>query len=276
MTASAARLDMAAVAGSVLPAIGTTLARNPVAVGGTTAFLVILFYVSANAIWNQPFPHPEPLLQTRVRLERTPVPVEAPRRSEAPAVEQPTMASLPETAPETTRSIPQPDNRILRAQQALKDLQLYTGDVDGLNGPRTRKAVAAFQQSAGLAPTGTVDDALLASLFRPAAAPAPARPETPAQPVPTPVAAPRTRPAAAAPQVAKPVPVASDTVGQADVVKIQAGLRAFGHEGIEIDGVLGERTKAAIREFQNLFGLPVTGTPDTALLAKMGEIGLTD
>ena len=59
-------------------------------------------------------------------------------------------------------------------------------------------------------------------------------------------------------------------------MKIQAGLKAFGNDGIEIDGVIGARTKAAIREFQALFGLPETGEPDPAVYAKMREIGLTN
>ena len=40
--------------------------------------------------------------------------------------------------------------------------------------------------------------------------------------------------------------------------------------------MVGARTKAAIREFQSLFGLPETGEPDEAVYAKMREIGLTN
>ncbi len=42
------------------------------------------------------------------------------------------------------------------------------------------------------------------------------------------------------------------------------------------DGVVGARTKAAIKEFQSLFGLPATGEPDEAVYVKMREIGLTN
>src|SRR5690606_39370407 len=38
-------------------AVGGLISSNPVLVGGSTAFLVTLFYVSANALWYQPFPH---------------------------------------------------------------------------------------------------------------------------------------------------------------------------------------------------------------------------
>ena len=45
---------------------------------------------------------------------------------------------------------------------------------------------------------------------------------------------------------------------------------------MKVDGVIGARTRSAIREFQSLFGLPVTGEPDATLYAKMREIGLTN
>ncbi len=57
---------------------------------------------------------------------------------------------------------------------------------------------------------------------------------------------------------------------------MQQGLREFGNEAIEIDGVLGARTQAAIREFQSLFGLPETGEADAAVYSKMKEIGIIE
>src|SRR5262245_2589042 len=46
-------------------AVGPLLASNTVLVGGSTAFLVTLFYVSANALWYQPFPHTGAFFATR-------------------------------------------------------------------------------------------------------------------------------------------------------------------------------------------------------------------
>ena len=46
-------------------AVGGLISRNPVLVGGSTAFLVTLFYVSANALWYQPFPHAGAFFATR-------------------------------------------------------------------------------------------------------------------------------------------------------------------------------------------------------------------
>ena len=60
------------------------------------------------------------------------------------------------------------------------------------------------------------------------------------------------------------------------IAKVQAGLKEFGNDAIEIDGVMGARTEAAIREFQSLFGLAETGEADQAVYAKMKEIGLVE
>jgi N-acetylmuramoyl-L-alanine amidase len=49
-------------------------------------------------------------------------------------------------------------------QARLAHLQYYTGSIDGNFGPLTRGALMAFQQQAGLEPTGIPDDATLNEL----------------------------------------------------------------------------------------------------------------
>ena len=66
-----------------------------------------------------------------------------------------------------------------------------------------------------------------------------------------------------------------DTQLRADLY-VRPSARAFGNDDMEVDGILGARTRAAINEFQALFGLPETGEPDEAVYAKMREIGLTN
>lgn len=181
----------------------------------------------------------------------------------------------------------------MRVQIALESLGLYRGTVDGLMGPQTRAAIAGYQKTLGMDATGEIDDRLLDALGiggerrtrhaapapqavapAPQAVPATAAPEQAYAAVPAAAPLPRPRDAAATTELLQEVRAAAAV--QADVVRVQAGLRAFGNEGIEIDGVMGEKTRAAIREFQSLFRLPVTGEPDERLLAKMQEIGLTN
>lgn len=232
-------------------ALGSLIADNPVLVGGSTAFLVTLFYVSANALWYQPFPHTGAFFATRGTAHA----------SATGPVEPETTINIvrppAEPAPSARR-----DPAVEQVQGILKDLGFYSGAVDGILGPNTQSAVAAYQRKVGLGASGALDDALLEQLGL-----APRTASVPPRPAPRPAA-----PSATAPSAAPAPPQSAD----ARIVRIQAGLKAFGNDGITLDGVVGARTRAAIREFQALFGLPETGEPDESVYAKMREIGLTD
>ena len=66
--------------------------------------------------------------------------------------------------------------------------------------------------------------------------------------------------------VAKPVP--SDLV-----MKIQKGLSNIAYADIAVDGLIGEKTRTAIRHFEKHYRLPVTGEPNEQVLAKLKDIG---
>ncbi|MGB3539639.1 MAG: peptidoglycan-binding domain-containing protein [Mesorhizobium sp.] len=245
-------------------ALGGMISENPVLVGGSTAFLVTFFFVSANALWYQPFPHAGAFFATRTIQGFSPPQVDEPETTIN--IERPPTPSAP----------PVGDPVVKQVQGILKDLNFYTGTVDGLQGPNTHKAIEAYQQKVGLTPSGEIDSQLLDQLG--------ATPITAAVvPRPTPRA-----PASQAPAAQPPAPGADVTNAisantpavaartDARIVKIQAGLKAFGNDAIQLDGVVGAQTSAAIREFQSLFGLPVTGQPDETVYAKMREIGLTN
>jgi len=57
------------------------------------------------------------------------------------------------------------------------------------------------------------------------------------------------------------------------VARVQIGLINFGETGISVDGVMTDRTRQAIRFFQQRYGLAVTGVPDLAVIRKMEQIG---
>ncbi|CCV12573.1 peptidoglycan-binding protein [Mesorhizobium sp. STM 4661] len=244
------RRDNAFQGGAV--AVGSLISRNPVLVGGSTAFLVTLFYVSANALWYQPFPHAGAFFATRS--------IEAFPRADADEPETTINIVRPGPAPAPVKS----DPVVEQVQGILKDLDFYSGTVDGITGPNTRKAIQAYQQKVGLNASGEIDSVLLDQLgATPTAStvphPAPRPDQTAAIPI----------PASAPAGAAAPAP-------DARIVKIQAGLKAFGNDDMQLDGVVGARTKAAIKEFQSLFGLPETGEPDEVVYVKMRQIGLTN
>lgn len=248
------------------------LLRNRRVVGGLTAFAVAFSYVAANAMWYQPHAHGNAFFETRphvmppveaagdelaaagqetiIRLERE----EVPQSRAAPGAAVPQSQAVDIAAP-----VRRGDPVVEEVQRILAALNLYEGDVDGLTGPQTRAAIENYRRVVGLSASAEIDDQLLAQLG----------------------AAPRAQSGAA------PLPAGSPGTDMIEtssatprddvmVMRIQAGLRAFGNEGIEIDGKVGSRTRAAIREFQSLFGLPETGEPDAQTYAKMRDIGLTD
>lgn len=232
-----------------------TLARNPVLVGGSTAFMVTMFYVSANAIWYQPGSHRDAVFVTRPFLAE-PVHGEAP--AEAPVPETLIRIEREEAEPAPERPATA-DPVMMDVQKELSRLGLYGGAVDGLSGPQTRQAISTYQKRIGLPVTGNLNDHLVTELL----GRAPARPAAPT----------------AAPREAADEPVHTASVtegGGGSIAQVQAGLRAFGNDHLEIDGRMGPATAAAIREFQTLFGLPVTGAVDQTLVDKMREVGLTN
>lgn len=263
--------------------LGAFLARHRLVVGGLTAFAVTFAYVSANAVWYQPHAHGGVFFATRPPVSQqeqqsadaeTVIRIERETAQDREATAQPVPAPAPEIEVVGTIPVPsavedaapvaggmQGDPTVRDVQRILAELNLYSGQVDGLSGPQTEEAILAYRKMVGLAATPQIDAQLLNQLG----------------------AAPRATAAAAAPPVPRASPgtdmiETSSAAPRKDamVMRIQAGLRAFGNDGVEIDGVVGLKTSAAIREFQSLFGLPVTGQPDPALYAKMREIGLTE
>ena len=253
MGRSAKQLDIADLEASPVrdaaAAVSGMIARNPVLVGGTTAFLVALSFVSANALWYQPHAHSGAFFATRDFSGHFQRPTDP--------TETTILIERPEPRPQ-----PKGDPKIEQVQSILRDLNFYAGTVDGIPGPNTRKAIESYQAKMGLAVTGTVDDLLLDQL---------GAVSTTAGIIPTP--APRDE---LAERIDAKFPKPAMASADERIIRIQAGLKAFGNEDIQMDGVLGARTKSAILEFQSLFGLPETGEPNEQVYAKMKEIGLTN
>lgn len=197
-------------------------------------------------------------------------------------------------------------------QQALIRRGLYNGAADGVIGPRTTAAILFFEQTEGLPETGAVTEDLLKRLTEgappaettAAISAAPAATEAEADPVAaairaTPVPAARPKARAADPEAhAKPVKVKSGSddlanlIREADgkgaasaarkpaapvdahmIAQIQAGLARMAYQNADPKGVAGPGTRAAIRQFQKYYRLPMNGEPSAEVLAKLKEIG---
>lgn len=254
------RLTMTGIA-RLGKAAGMLVLRNPLASGGVTAFLVVMGFVSANALWYQPQAHDDVFFRTRPDLVFRAIP--KPQLSGLQAVNPqpdlaPTAVSSQNTSSGDMDHLPAlsagADLDIARMQQKLSDLGLYNGPVDGLPGPQTRDALARWNAAQKIPESVSQVSEKLA------------------------VALPQQKPQLAQ-QADNKTPFKAEQTMQKDVtaqdiVHVQAGLKAFGNERIVIDGVIGQSTRDAVREFQKLFGLSVTGEVDWALIDKMREVGL--
>ena len=70
-------------------------------------------------------------------------------------------------------------------------------------------------------------------------------------------------------QTAPPTPGAPAALSSATLKALQEALNKQG-SAVKVDGVLGNETRAAIRQYQSQHHLPVTGEPDPATLDKLG------
>ncbi len=182
---------------------------------------------------------------------------------------------------------PKADIDVARTQLRLSALGIYKGPVDGFSGPQTRAALErwhALQQKAAarqpdaatrIAAPDSGQDAVAKVIriavpsARPQPQPATAVRDDAPRPKPELASYRKTESAAPAKQ-----PAVADNVSPQDIVRVQAGLKAFGNDQVPVNGRQGKATEAAIRDFQRLFNMPVTGRIDATLIAKMREIGL--
>ncbi|MFB2550991.1 peptidoglycan-binding domain-containing protein [Ensifer soli] len=180
----------------------------------------------------------------------------------------------PETEP-----VPAGAELVTAVQAELYRLGLYDGRADGKPGPKTSAAIRAFERRVGRSETGTASEDLLALLTMAAPAGGPAR-DAVAIPADRPLKTGSTKagidPVAAAIRDAEGIRELKDSPAAATVElvsSIQRGLANLAYDGIVVDGVAGEQTRAAILRFQKHYRLPPNGEPSLAVLRKMKDIG---
>lgn len=225
-----------------------------------------------------------------------PVPNPTPVTLSSPVARPDARASAPAPAPVPMATAePQPvkkaDPVLVRMQEILARKGLYSGEIDGLMGPKSAAAIRAWEKANGYVQTGEASPGLLAVMQTPVEVPAraPVQAQTPPVAVPTqpvetaaldtvpaprPRPEPATAPAAGVQSAAAPAPTTATLPEASELVrKIQSGLSNIAYADIGVDGVAGAQTKAAIRAFEKHYRLPVTGEPNQAVLDKLLEIG---
>jgi peptidoglycan hydrolase-like protein with peptidoglycan-binding domain len=251
---------------NILAPVARIITHRPSIAAGSVAFAVAFGFVSINALQYQHGKHPSPFFDTRH-------PGFVHQSTKSVSVEPKRTHRVDDRDPVNTSSIPPEraalDDTIPQLQEQLMKRGLYDGEADGIPGPKTREAILKYQKLAGLPETGEPSDELLVhllmsdmdSVVRPGT-----RPVHDIAPI----------PASAAP---KPSAAATATIAPAEevdeklVIQIQKGLSNIAYTDVKVDGVVGQQTATAIRDFQMHYRLPVTGMPDRNVLEKLQEIG---
>ena len=152
--------------------------RQPLRNTALAALIGLSAMAGSNALYKQSHHHPAPLFGTFD--DAAPVVKKARSPAVTPAA-KPKKLALP-AAPETTGSVNEAGSLdaigtddVLAMQQKLVALGLLDGKVDGLFGPRTAKAIKAYEQSVGRPPRGLLTPTIVA-MIRDAQMPEPVMP----------------------------------------------------------------------------------------------------
>jgi len=132
---------------------------------------------------------------------------------------------------------------VMTVQAGLKELDLYYGEITGSIGSKTEAAIRAFQKKYGLTVNGKVDAATLSKLD----------------------------------EVLDGKEAEEEALAdREDVMTMQEGLKELGLYYADITGNIGTKTEAAIRAFQEKYGLTVSGNVDSKTLSKLEEVLKSD
>ncbi|MEZ5839487.1 MAG: peptidoglycan-binding domain-containing protein [Hyphomicrobiales bacterium] len=242
------------LAGRIASGVADRFVDKPAEATASLVMMATVVAIAANALFLQAGRHPAPLLPTRVETaaaEPAFAPVPRPAMTRDGAVPRP----APETVPaENAGDLTPIDRELVRdIQQALSERGLYAGDIDGLYGPQTMRAIRDFQSRSGLAATGAPSSDLLARIRLGAGLPMQLMSTGSTE-----------RPAAA--------PAADRQPSASVVTAVQMVLTDLGYGAIKADGIAGNETRNAIRRFELDRGMEISGRIDNRLLAELERV----
>ncbi|WP_273831829.1 peptidoglycan-binding protein [Guptibacillus sedimenti] len=158
-------------------------------------------------------------------------------------------AEAKQEAPSSTDGVLKTGSRgseVTSVQQQLKNKGFYNYNVDGIFGPITEKAVKKFQSANGLSQTGVIDSQTKTKL-------------------------------SSSSVEEKKEEVSGLKVGArgSSVTSLQQNLKDRGYYSYNVDGIFGSITEKAVKEFQSIVGLPITGVANDATIDALKARGGT-
>ncbi len=279
---------------------------------GLGALGLAMVFSATNALYWQTNVHPSPLFSTQstaamniqkpseiVPAIQAPHPLElavsrAGDLSNSPVV-QPQSAPAPvarATVPETAEVTNQ---MLADAQTMLQSMGFFSGKIDGFYGPQTAQAIRQYEAFVGLTPKGALVPSIINKINSGAAVSAPQAQAIPAAAplvlTPSPVSIEATvQPvddvlaqlvsSAAQATLTQPTiistpaaPVVNPLLDKALIENIQRGLATLAFYNAPVDGIAGETTAKAIREFENFLSFEMTGRVSTDVQQWLVDAG---
>lgn len=131
-----------------------------------------------------------------------------------------------------------------KAQKMLKEMGIYSGQITGNIGSKTTAAIKAFQKKHGLEESGLLDSKTMSKL----------------------------QSVYGGADTSEEQEQAQESASMNEVMKAQSMLKAMDLYYGEITGNVGTKTKAAIKKFQNQYGLTANGVLNSETLAKIESV----
>jgi len=213
--------------------------KNPLLASGLSFFILTFGFVAHNAFFNQSSGHRGIFFKLRHNIVGSAL------------LKNFVSANYDSRRLDDDRGVLIIKNEVKIMQKKLTDLGFYSGDIDGLSGPKTQNAIREWQK---------LQDGLMNGLN---------------------ISAEKTdnignmirnnTNISVSPIVAEE----TASVTKEIIMRVQVALRfLFGNSNVTINGAIDSATKRAVREFQQMFALPVNGMIDHTLTDKMHEIGI--
>ncbi|WP_375635837.1 MULTISPECIES: peptidoglycan-binding protein [unclassified Bartonella] len=226
--------------------------KNTLFFVGSLLFSISFLFISFNALFSQMTTHQNILTQMKFSSVQSIGKSSTLLEKEAKSQELSRVTSLHSPSHHHTNSpLPPQSASILEKQKELVKLGLYDGPLDGLEGPKTRRAITLWKQQTAqrmqknALSNPTTDE--IAILIKQSEI------ET------------------------KNMTHLKEAISEPsveDIIQVQKALHIFGNEEVIVTGIEDQKTIEALKQFQKMFDLPVTGKINHTILMKMREIGL--
>ncbi|MBA5723871.1 peptidoglycan-binding protein [Candidatus Liberibacter sp.] len=252
-------------------------------------YLIVFAWIFSNALWFQKGMHPSPIFVTRnpishriiLGMKNNPINTS---QEKVVTFNVEKLADDYDAISLTRQSFSEKDIALLKEiQNKLKQHGLYEGLPDGKLNNHTIEAILSFQKKIGIPSDGVPSDLLLDLLQKSERQHIVSREKLFKRSSPISSNLKSSSNDSIANLIKKSEKREFDDISKKSqdhnsidtnlVKKIQKGLRNMDYNNVNIDGIIDEKTRKAVRNFELRYHLPETSNPSQRVLRKLEQIG---